>query len=61
MTTTGSPSGAGTWDSQNRPSFVRLDRVLVVDANGIRREGAVLDRRRFDAVADELRSRFGWR
>ncbi|GAC51827.1 type II toxin-antitoxin system PemK/MazF family toxin [Gordonia amicalis] len=53
--------GAGTWDSQNRPSFVRLDRVLVVDANGIRREGAVLDRRRFDAVADELRSRFGWR
>ncbi len=53
--------GTGTWDSQNRPSFVRLDRVLVVDADGIRREGAILDRRRFDAVADELRSRFGWR
>ncbi len=53
--------GSGSWDSQNRPSFVRLDRVLVVDADGIRREGAILDRRRFDAVADELRSRFGWR
>ncbi|MCR5977089.1 type II toxin-antitoxin system PemK/MazF family toxin [Gordonia jinghuaiqii] len=53
--------GTGTWDSQNRPSFVRLDRVLVVDADGIRREGAILDPRRFDTVADELRERYGWR
>ncbi|MEO9327444.1 type II toxin-antitoxin system PemK/MazF family toxin [Gordonia aurantiaca] len=53
--------GTGTWDSQNRPSFVRLDRVLVVDADGIRREGAILDRKRFDAIAGELRARYGWR
>lgn len=53
--------GTGTWDSQNRPSFVRLDRVLVVDADGIRREGAILDRKRFDAIAVELRARYGWR
>ncbi|WP_238419940.1 type II toxin-antitoxin system PemK/MazF family toxin [Gordonia sp. 'Campus'] len=53
--------GSGSWDSQNRPSSVRLDRVLVVDADGIRREGAVLDQRRFDAVAEQLRDRYGWR
>jgi len=52
--------GAGTWDRQKRPSWVRLDRVLVVDEEGIRREGAVLDRRRFDAVAAELRRGYGW-
>jgi len=53
--------GAGTWDREQRPSFVRLDRVLEVDEDGIRREGAVLDRKRFDLVAAALRSGFGWR
>lgn len=53
--------GAGGWDSDHRESFIRLDRVLVVDADGIRREGAILDRARFDRVATELRDRFGWR
>lgn len=52
--------GSGTWDRQGRESFVRLDRVLDIPEHGIRREGAVLDRDRFDRVADELRSRFGW-
>lgn len=52
--------GPGAWDSQARPSWVRLDRVLEVDEDGIRREGAVLDRRRFDAVAHVLRRDYGW-
>lgn len=52
--------GAGDWDRGGRPSFVRLDRVLEVGEHDIRREGAVLDRERFDLIADELRSRFGW-
>ncbi|GAA4545895.1 type II toxin-antitoxin system PemK/MazF family toxin [Pseudonocardia xishanensis] len=52
--------GAGEWDREGRESFIRLDRVLEVGEHDIRREGAVLDRRRFDRVADELRSRFGW-
>ncbi len=52
--------GAGAWDRQDRPSWVRLDRVLEVAENGIRREGAVLDRGRFDAVAAALRSRYDW-
>lgn len=52
--------GSGDWDREGRESFVRLDRVLEVGEHDIRREGAVLDRGRFDAVAGELRGRFGW-
>lgn len=52
--------GSGDWDREGRESFVRLDRVLEVGEHDIRREGAVLDRARFDAVAGELRGRFGW-
>ncbi|GAC69364.1 type II toxin-antitoxin system PemK/MazF family toxin [Gordonia soli] len=54
------PIGSGSWDSQGRQSFVRLDRVLVVEEHGIRREGAILDRGRFDEVADLLRRHHGW-
>lgn len=53
--------GTGDWDRDGRESFVRLDRVLEVGEHDIRREGAVLDRARFDRVAAELRGRFGWR
>jgi hypothetical protein len=53
--------GSGPWDYEARPSWVRLDRVLDVPEDGIRREGAVLDRRRFDQVAARLRSQHGWR
>ncbi|MFC7658468.1 type II toxin-antitoxin system PemK/MazF family toxin [Pseudonocardia benzenivorans] len=52
--------GTGAWDREGRDSFVRLDRVLEVGEHDIRREGAILDRDRFDRVADELRSRYGW-
>jgi hypothetical protein len=34
--------------------------VLDVPEDGIRREGAVLDRSRFDQVASRLRSQHGW-
>ncbi|NHC15536.1 type II toxin-antitoxin system PemK/MazF family toxin [Motilibacter deserti] len=53
--------GPGAWDREGRPSWVRLDRVLEMDERAIRREGAVLDRRRFDSVAAELRKDYGWR
>jgi len=53
--------GSGAWDGAHRPSWLRLDRVLVIDEDGIRREGAILDRGRFDAVATELRKHYGWR
>ncbi|GAB1692989.1 type II toxin-antitoxin system PemK/MazF family toxin [Krasilnikovia sp. M28-CT-15] len=52
--------GPGDWDRSARPSWVRLDRVLAVDEDGIRREGAILDRGRYDRVADRLRSDYGW-
>lgn len=53
--------GSGPWDREQRPSWVRLDRVLDVPEQGIRREGAVLDRARFDRVAQALRADHGWR
>jgi hypothetical protein len=52
--------GPGDWDREKRPSWIRLDRVLELDEDGIRREGAVLDQTRFDAVAAQLRSGYGW-
>ena len=53
--------GPGDWDRAHRPSWIRLDRILEVDEDGIRREGAVLDRARFDRVADRLRAGYGWK
>jgi hypothetical protein len=52
--------GVGTWDAERRASWVRLDRVLDVPEDGIRREGAVLDRARFESVARRLRAEYGW-
>ena len=48
--------GTGDWDSKRRPSEVRLDRVIRIDPDGVRREGAVLDAARFDEVAGSLGS-----
>ncbi len=47
--------GTGAWDRQGRPSEVRLDRVLRLDPADVRREGAALDRARFDQVVAEFR------
>jgi hypothetical protein len=52
--------GTGSWDRQGRPSEVRLDRVLRVNPQTVRREAAELDRARFEVVADALRARHGW-
>jgi hypothetical protein len=52
--------GRGGWDREGRVSSVRLDRVFGVPADAVRREGAALDRPRFDKVAQELRGLHGW-
>lgn len=52
--------GRGSWDYDGRESFVRLDRVLDVPEEGIRREGAILDRQRFELVAARLRRDYAW-
>lgn len=52
--------GTGSWDYEARPSWVRLDRVLDVPEDGIRREGAILEREKFELVATRLRAEFSW-
>lgn len=52
--------GAGAWDYDGRPSWVRLDRVLDVPEEGIRREGAILDQPTFEVVATRLRIEYSW-
>ncbi|MGY1806059.1 type II toxin-antitoxin system PemK/MazF family toxin [Blastococcus sp. SYSU D00669] len=52
--------GAGPWDPRGRPSEVRLDRLLVLAVPGVRREGAALDRARFERVVEEARRTQGW-
>jgi hypothetical protein len=57
--------GVGSWDSgyedgEARPSWVRLDRVLDVPEEGIRREGAIMDRMTFEVVATRLRTEYRW-
>jgi hypothetical protein len=46
--------GTGPWDSQGRPSYAKVDRLLDIDAAAVRREGAVLSRRRFDLVVEAV-------
>ncbi len=46
--------GAGPWDPRGRPSWVRLDRMLAVPSAAVRREGAVLSRTAYDAMAKRL-------
>jgi hypothetical protein len=52
--------GSGSWDYEGRASWVRLDRVLDVPEEGIRREGAILDRETFEVVAARLRVEYSW-
>jgi hypothetical protein len=49
--------GAGGWDRGGRPSEVRVNRILRVDPEAIRREGAVLGADRFEEVAEAIRRR----
>lgn len=42
--------GTGAWDRQGRPSEVKVDRLLRIAPDDIRREGAVLARQRFEQV-----------
>jgi hypothetical protein len=42
--------GSGGWDRSGRPSYAKVDQLIVVRSSDVRREGSVLDRERFDAV-----------
>lgn len=52
--------GSGGWDYEGRASWVRLDRVLDVPEEGIRREGAILEKSTFEVVAARLRAEYSW-
>lgn len=42
--------GTGAWDPKRRRSYARIWRLVDVEPDAVRREGAALDRERFDAV-----------
>lgn len=46
--------GTGAWDSQGRPSEVRLDRIVRLAPDAVRREGASLSRGLFEDVLREV-------
>ncbi|WP_186815190.1 type II toxin-antitoxin system PemK/MazF family toxin [Terrabacter aerolatus] len=48
--------GSGAWDGRGRPSEVRVNRLVRIDPDGVRREGAVLPRDRYDMVVAAARA-----
>ena len=51
--------GAGGWDGGGKDSWVKLDQLLRVAPSKVRREGATLDKARFDRVVDAWRDQAG--
>lgn len=46
--------GTGEWDSQGRPSEARVNRIIRIDPDKVRRIGAILDEGTFDNVRREV-------
>lgn len=51
--------GSGAWDSAGRPSEVRLNRIVRLAPQSVRREGAALDRELFEEVLDQVNRHAG--
>ena len=47
------PIGAGSWDGEHRPSWVRVDRPLAVTESGVRREGSTLPKDVFLTIVEQ--------
>lgn len=52
--------GRGAWDREGRVSYADASRLLRLDPSGVRREGAALDRERFDVVLARVRVLHAW-
>lgn len=52
--------GVGPWDNRGRPSEVKLDRIVHVDAAAIRRQGAILPAATFEQVRRSLYALHDW-
>jgi hypothetical protein len=53
--------GPGEWDPKGRPSWIDIEQLYSVHADGMRREASALDLDRFARVADALHRRYGWK
>ena len=51
------PIGAGAWDDERRPSWVRRDRLLAVEPRAVRREGATLPSAAFESIRSSIHAR----
>lgn len=49
--------GTGVWDKEGRPSEVKLNRVIQLNPDGLRREGATMDKTTFDLIAQAYNQR----
>ena len=47
--------GTGPWDREGRVSYAKVERLLEVDPDQVRREGAILERGHFDDVVVGVR------
>ncbi|APT92093.1 hypothetical protein CPHO_03385 [Corynebacterium phocae] len=52
--------GAGEWDDQGRQCWIRMDRVLEISEEQVRRQGVLFPARRFERIANRLRSTYRW-
>lgn len=52
--------GSGDWDETGRPCWVRLDRLLEVSEQDVRREGILFPQSRFERIANRLRAKYHW-
>jgi predicted kinase/mRNA-degrading endonuclease toxin of MazEF toxin-antitoxin module len=48
------PIGSGDWDKSGKESNIKLDRVVQVGPSNYRREGSVMERKKFDHVIGHL-------
>ncbi|MDO5031068.1 type II toxin-antitoxin system PemK/MazF family toxin [Corynebacterium sp.] len=52
--------GTGEWDESGRQCWVRMDRLLEISEEECRRQGTLFPERRFERVANRLRSMYHW-
>ena len=46
--------GSGDWDSKNRPSEIRLDRVIRIAPNAVRREGSIMPMTLYSKIVENI-------
>lgn len=52
--------GSGPWDPAGRESWIRVDKILQIPESLIQRRGAAMPERRYERIANYLRSTYGW-